>query len=165
VSEAKKDQLEVVFALEGERKPQSLHLPADATVADLLKEVTKRAERGDLSEVIIEDEDQPLAPDKPLADALDGDFKVVHVSTPGRISVTVTCNGKQATEAFSPSTTLQKIIVWAISPEALQLEGDATDFQLKQGEEVLAPDHHLGQIAQGAKELALTLVFKVKPQG
>lgn len=156
---------EVVFALEGESKPRSLVLPIDATVSDFLKKLTEDIGRADLTEVLVEDGTASLAPDQSLLEATGDAFKLLHVSTPGEISVTVACNGRNAERSFSPSTTLLRIIAWAISGEGLTLEGETSDFQLKRDEEILGPDQHLGQVARGKKAIALSLVFKVKPQG
>jgi hypothetical protein len=51
--------LEVAFALEGERKPQIIEVPGDASVGDLLDLVTARSGGKDLEEVAIEDAEKP----------------------------------------------------------------------------------------------------------
>jgi hypothetical protein len=93
------------------------------------------------------------------------EFAPLHVATPGKIKTTVRYQDRHVAREFSPAVTIAAIIVWAIGPEGLNLQGDPTDFQLKLDGEVLPPDAHLGQIARGKKEVTLDLVFKVKPQG
>ncbi len=74
-------------------------------------------------------------------------------------------NGRVVHERVSPSTTVRKLIAWAISPEALNLQGEASDFQLKHSGELLPLELHIGQLTHHHEAVRLTLVFKVKPQG
>jgi hypothetical protein len=164
MADIKTQEREVLFAVEGERKPRSLTLPTEATAAMFLERVIALTGRGDLVEVLIEDEEVTIQGDNVLFERIVVDeFKLVHVATEGKIKVEVTFNGKTKDSEFRPSATMEKIIKWAMG--AFELEGEPADFQLKLGDEVLAAGQHLGQIAEGKKTVRLNLVMKIKPQG
>lgn len=164
MSDIKILEREVLFAVEGERKPRSLALPVEVTAAAFLERVVALTGRTELVEVLIEDEEVTIQDDQILFERIVVDeFKLVHVATKGKIKVDVTFNGKTKDSEFRPSATMEKIIKWAMG--AFQLEGEPADFQLKLGDEVLAAGQHLGQIAEGKKTVRLNLVMKIKPQG
>jgi len=155
---------EVLFALEGERKPRSLAAPATVTVAEFLELVKVHTGRADLEEVLIEDDEIALEGHVILVERiLIDEFKLVHVASRGKIEVFVTFNGKTKDHRFGPNATMEKIVKWAI--EKFELEGGSSDFQLKLGDDVLPPGEHLGQVADGQKTVRLALVMKIKPQG
>ena len=149
--------LEGVFALEGERNPRSLKAHPDSSVADFIALVVKDTGREEFVEVLIEDEEVVVPGEKPIRELFEADFKLIHVATKGAIKATVQYRTRAVSHHFRPS--------WAISPKELNLEGGPEDFQLKDGNDVLPADVHLGQVAKGHKHVTLTLVFKVKPQG
>ena len=154
---------ELLVALEGERRPRALNVMADVTAARLLERARESTGRDDLTEVLIEDEEIVLDGDVVIFERISvEEFKLVHVATHGDIVVTVVFNGSKEA-AFKPSATMAKIIAWAM--KAFGLTGDASDFQLKLGDQILAAGEHLGQIANGAKAVRLSLVMKIKPQG
>jgi len=157
--------LEGVFALEGERNPRSLKAHPDSSVADFIALVVKDTGREEFVEVLIEDEEVVVPGEKPIRELFEADFKLIHVATKGAIKATVQYRTRAVSHHFRPNATMEKIIRWAISPKELNLEGGPEDFQLKDGNDVLPADVHLGQVAKGHKHVTLTLVFKVKPQG
>ncbi len=155
---------EVLFALEGEKKPRSLSADASTTAAEFLESVRVLTGRAELAEVLIEDEDGPLEGHVILFERIVIDeFKLVHVATPGKIEVFIIFNAKTKEHRFGPNATMEKIVKWAIG--AFELVGEPSDFQLKLGEHVLPPGQHLGQVAEGHKTVRLALVMKIKPQG
>jgi hypothetical protein len=156
---------EVVFALEGERNPRSLKTHPDSSVTEFIALVVKDTGREEFVEVLIEDEDGVVPGEKPIRELFVAGFKLIHVATKGEIKVTIQYSTRSVSRDFRPSATMEKIIRWAISPEELNLEGGPEDFQLKDGNDVLPADVHLGQLTKGHKHVTLTLVFKVKPQG
>jgi hypothetical protein len=161
MAQTQDETLEVVFAVEGDRKPRALQLRPDATVADLIDALCKGG--GAPEEVCLEDADDALEPDTELAGLLTGEFKVLHAGRRGRIKLTIVFNGREVKETFRPSATVRRVLRWAV--DALGLDGDPSDFQLKLDDELLPPETHLGQIAKSRKVLELALVMKIKPQG
>jgi hypothetical protein len=155
---------EVLFVVEGQRKPRSFFISPETRASEFLGLVRKELGRDDLVELLLEDEDEPLAEDVIILDCVNQDaFKLVHVATPGTIAVTVIFNAKPKERAFRASTTMERIVRWAI--EAFELQGDPSDFQLKLGDDLLPAGEHLGQVADGKKHVKLSLVMKIKPQG
>lgn len=156
--------IEIIFTVEGDLTPHSLRIGADADADQALKAIRKHLDRNDLDEISLDDAETPLPKTARIAEVT-ANGEILHVSTKGQIEVVVAYSTREVKRDFRPNTTVAKVIVWAISPEALNLEGDPSDFQLKHGKTVLTPDQHVGSIARGHKRLELTLVFKVKPQG
>lgn len=163
MADVKLEAPEVLFAVEGERKPLAVALPAGANPALALKILNEKFARTDLVELVLEDEDEPLGVDADLRAALKGEFKLIHAATAGLIDVHVVFNGVEHNRDFRPAATMEKIVIWAM--RAFKLEGDPCDFQLKLGEEILAPNEHLGQVAGKKKRIKLALVMRIKPQG
>lgn len=159
------DSHELTFALEGMRHPQSVVVKPDATAAEVLAAIIEKTGRADITEILIENQDACLPDDHHLVAVIIKEFVLVHAATKGLVKVTVGYNARHVDEEFRPNATMEKIIRWAISPKALDLEGTPADYQLKSGNEVLAGDTHLGQVSHGHKHVTLTLVFRVKPQG
>lgn len=164
MADTKTQEREVLFALEGERKPRSLTVAAETTAQEFLASVTAQSGRVDLEIVLIEDDEIEIDGDHILIERiLVDEFKLVHVATRGKIKVDVTFNGATKDHEFAPSATMDKIVGWAM--HAFDLEGERSDFQLKLGDDLLPPGLHLGQIAEGKKTVRLALVMKIKPQG
>lgn len=164
MADTKTEDREILFALEGERKPLSLVLPADATFAHLIEKVRVEMGRVEIEDVLFEDEDEVIELHHVVFERIVVDeFKLVHLATPGKIAVTVTFNGDAKEHDFRPSATMDKIVRWAM--KTFHLEGDPSDFQLKLGEDLLPAGEHLGQVVDGKKKVRLALVMKIKPQG
>lgn len=164
MADLKTQEREVLFALEGERKPRSLMVEHDTTAGQLIEKIRMMTGRLDLEEVLIEDDDEVVEHHHIVIERIVIDeFKLVHIATRGKITVKVTFNGKAHEHEFGPNATMDKIVKWAM--KAFHLEGDPSDFQLKLGEDLRPPGEHLGQIAEGKKTVRLALVMKIKPQG
>lgn len=162
---AQSNELEMVYVVDGDRAPRSRWVAPDQAVAEVIKAVGRELQREDLEAMYREDEDKALAPKTQMQAVLAGDFQVLHLGGHGKDRVEVSYNGRTVQETVSPATTLRSVLAWAISPKALGLQGDLSDFQLKLGGELLPLELHIGQLAQGHEPVRLTLVFKVKPQG
>lgn len=156
-------KLDVLYNVEGERKPRSGLFEADATVGDLLGSVRASLGQDDLADVYLEDEAQPLAATALLSSFDVANGRLFHIARPGEVAVEVVFNAQHVTDGFRPSATMDAVIRWAVA--GLGLEGSSADFQLKHGEDVLAPRDHVGQVAKGQKAIRLHLVMKIKPQG
>lgn len=159
------DSHDLVFAIEGERLPRQIRLPKSSTAGEVIAAVVAETERVELTEIFLEDDEECLVEERRVVELVIDEFKLVHVASKGKIKVTVIYNARRVDREFAPSVTTQKIIEWAISPQALSLEGAPAEYQLKLGTEVLPADVHLGQIAKSEKCVTLSLVFRIKPQG
>ncbi len=159
------ERVEVVYLVEGEREPHAHTLEPADTVEAVLQRLRAVHGRDELHELLLEDEEEALALELRLAEVLKDEFRLLHLAAKGKIKVVVTYNGRQAHHEFRPSATIAKVIVWAISPAGLKLEGEPSDFQLKHGADILSPETHVGQLSKHREPVELLLVFKVKPQG
>lgn len=166
IQEAKvKDKFEIVFAIEGDAKPHAINVAADATAASVLALII--AEHGIRENVALywEDDDAPLEPaSRPVA-RLQEDFRQLHVSRNGKITVTIAYNGKTKSHKFRPGSTIRNVIKWAISEDGFGLVGKPVEFQIKFNGKVIPPATHVGQLARADCEIAVDLVANVKPQG
>ena len=156
---------EFLHVVEGERKPRLTPIGRHETVQAVLKRVGAELGRDELIELFFEEEERAIAAEAILFDLVANDTRVLNMAGRGHIEVAVGYNGRTVRRPFRPNATIAAVTKWAISPEALDLQGVPTDFQLKLGTEVLPPDPHLGQVSRCGRELHLTLVFKIKPQG
>jgi hypothetical protein len=159
------DQIDIVVAVEGERNPRTLPGRNGITVTELIEIAVRETGRGDLVEVIVEDEEIALDGAIRFHEVITTEFKLFHVASKDHIKVVVEYGQKAVSRNFRPSATMDKIIRWAITPQELDVQSPPEDLQLKKGKEVLPGDVHLGQISEGHKEVKLSLVFKIKPQG
>ncbi len=157
--------VDVLFAVEGQVRHHSSPTDPKTTVREFVEIAVSASGVQELMEVYLENADAPLDHGLVLVEHLSVEFAPLHVARRGKIKTIVRYQDRHVEREFSPAVTIAAIIVWAIGPHGLNLQGDPTDFQLKLHGEVLAPGTHLGQIAHGKKEVTLDLVFKVKPQG
>ena len=157
--------LELVYVIDGDRAPRTRRVASDSILKDVLEAVAQEHQREDLLALYREDEELAMALKLAVIEVLAGEFQVFHLGRREKVAVEVTYNGRTVHERFSPSTTVRKVIAWAISPQALNLQGDVSDFQLKHNGDLLPPELHVGQLAHHHEAVRLTLVFKVKPQG
>jgi hypothetical protein len=159
------ERIEVVYLVEGDRSPHSHEVEPSETVGAVLARLRAAHGREDLEELLLEDEEEALALELRLAEVLLDEFRLVHLAAKGKIKIFVGYNGREVEREFRPSATIARVIIWAISPEGLKLEGEPSDFQLKLGDEILTPETHVGQLSKHREPVRLALVFKVKPQG
>ena len=161
---SQEEQVEIIYAVEGLRDPQSTRVPRNTKVGEFALMVAKLHGDTELVEVLVEDSENSLGHEAVLVDVLAE--SMAHVAKKdSKIKVLVEHNGKTISRDFGPSATIRTVLVWAVSPQGFNLEGKVTDFQLKYEGEVQPDDRHIGQIARGQKELSLVLVYRVKPQG
>jgi hypothetical protein len=159
------ESIDVLFAVEGQAEHLNHVVDGKVRVREFVEIARSASQITELAEVYVEDADAPLGGDLVLIEYLSAEFKPLHVARPGKIKTKVRYQERHVEHDFRPAATMEKIIVWAISPHELDLKGDPSDFQLKQHGKVLGPGVHLGQVADGKKEVTLDMVFKVKPQG
>lgn len=157
---------DVIFAVDGLTEFFKHPTTSDMTVGAFAKEAASVAGAEDITDVFLEDAEDPLPPADLLTPHLASRFAPLQLAKRGKIEVTVEYQGQSRHRPFSPSVTLLTVIAWAISPAAFNLEGTSSDFQLKiDSGDPLSSDLHLGQVAKGARAVTFSLVFKQKPQG
>lgn len=161
----KVENVEIVYTTEIDKEPQMATINREMTAKEFSKVIAKQLGFSGEMFVFLEDKEEPLHESDILVDHLSKKFAPIHVASPGSITVTVRYQDRSIESAFKPSTTIMKVIEWAIGPTAFQLEGGAGGFQIKHNGIVEPPDRHLGQIAHGDKKVTLDLVFNIKPQG
>ena len=158
------EEVEVLYAVEGFRDPHSVKVKNDIKVAEFASLVSKNHGIAEETEILIEDEDDALGAEVVLLEAI-GE-RTVHVGHKhSKIKVIVEYQNRKIDREFRPSATIRKVLIWAVGPDGFKLEGKPTQYQLKHNGEVVPDDKHVGQVAQGAKEVTFVLVFRVKPQG
>jgi hypothetical protein len=162
------DQIEVVellYAIEGHPKPFAASIGPATTVLEFIQIAAQKDQITETVELYLENAEEPLGGELVLVEQLTATFAPVHLAKPGKIKTTVEYNLKTIERAFRPGVTIARILEWAVGKNGFGLDKPAADFQLKHHGEVLSLDDHLGQVSGGHKEIALHLVFKMKPQG
>jgi hypothetical protein len=154
-----------VLVVEGQRKPLSIDAPVDASAVALLSSVRALTGREDLTELLWEDIDEAIHEEERLVTRLEEDFRLLHATSGGSIQVIVRYENQEKAQRFRPSTTLRRVISWAISPEGFNLIGQPSEFQIKFEGRVVPPDTHVGQLGRCEKAINLLLVHNIKPQG
>lgn len=160
----KVEEVEILYTVVGHRDPHSVKVKNDIKVAEFVSLVSKNHGITEAVEVLIEDEDDALGDELVLVEVI-GE-RTVHVGHKhSKINVIVEYQNRNIHREYRPSATIRKILIWAVGTEGFNLEGKPSQYQLKHNGEVVPDDKHIGQVAQGAKEVTLVLVFRVKPQG
>jgi hypothetical protein len=160
------ERAEILFSVQGHRQPFAEQVDRRITVAAFGVMAAEVGAIEEVVEVFLEDADEPLEGALVLIERLSVAFTPLHVARHhAKIAVTVEFNARDIKREFRPNATVDRVIKWATGPDGFNLEGDPSDFQLKLGDEVLAPDTHLGQIPHPHHAEKFDLVFKIKPQG
>ena len=157
--------VEVLYAIEGQPKPFAASIGPATTVLEFIQISAKKDQITETVELYLENAEEPLGGGLVLAEQLTETFAPLHLAKPGKIKTTVEYNLKRIERAFRPGTTIARVLEWAVGKDGFGLDKPAADFQLKHHGAVLSLDDHLGQVSGGHKEIALHLVFKIKPQG
>jgi hypothetical protein len=149
-----------------------VRVPEEGTVRDLLEVVRRsgaRLENGAPVIVMLENTDEPLTLEVPLAVAGIGPRSRVHVHTCLRIEVTVNFNGSSKERAFPPSVTVGHVHRWAVGKEGFNLpELDATEHALQICGSATRPneDIHIGALVSvPACMVCFDLVAKRRVEG
>lgn len=156
---------DLVYALEGLAKAQSITVSANASNADILALIAARHTLAEPFQLYWEDDDEALSESDTVIDRLKGDFRQINVARARKIDIAISYNGKAAKRPFRPNATIRRVIVWAISNEGLDLVGKPNEFQIKYEGKVIPPETHLGQLAKCDDTLEFVLVANIKPQG
>ncbi len=155
----------LAYVVEGIEDQHELPATAADTTADILARIKERHADAEITELLIEDEDEAVAADDRIVERVDREFKLVHASRGGKIKVVIHYEHEKRDRAFGPNATVRRIRRWAVSDKGFDLTEPAAKFVLKLGERVLEPELHLGQISRGERTVELTLVHGRKIQG
>lgn len=105
-------QLEIYVHRAGEREMRKLD--SATQVRELLDNQTD-------AQAWLEDSEEPLDPERSLAQAGVGDRVHVHVSRCRRVSVRVRYGGDERTRDFSPANTVDRVFNWVTGPQGFNL--------------------------------------------
>jgi hypothetical protein len=127
--------------------------------------------RGDLQEfaISLEDADDETALTAVVRDALGGKRRGrFHLHRCHRVKVGVEYNNSTISRDFSPASTVQRVLTWAVGQDGFKVEADVHDLVLQvSGTTVsLAPNVHIGTLLRERRcEISLQLVPKDRVQG
>ena len=149
-----------------------VRVPEEGTVRDLLEVVQgggARLENGIPVIVMLENADEPLPLEVPLAVVGIGHRSRVHVHNCRQIQVTVNFNGSSNERSFPPSVTVGHVHMWAVDKDGFNLpEIDATEHALQVCGTATRPDvdTHIGVLVSAPGcTLCFDLVAKRRVEG
>ena len=165
------DRRTVFISIEGEATGLTAECGSLDTMAKVLDTLEQTHGRQDLRafSISVEDSDDDTAATVAVQDALRGERRGrIHLHHCHSVYVAVEYNNESLTHGFTPASTVQRVLKWAVSPQGLNVEGDVHDLALQvAGTTVpLAPNVHIGTLLSNRRcELSLELVPKDRPQG
>ena len=160
--------IDVLVDGEGIPEIEIIQIDEDAPLARAVEVIAERAgENASTYLVFVENEDEPCDTSQPVPPH--HRRRVHHIHRHHRIDVGVGYSGEQVTRAFSPSSTVRRVLDWAIGPEGLNIDPSfAAEMRLAlPGSQSPLPDSaHIGCFAKGpGHALELTLLRGVIPNG
>lgn len=167
----KRDEIELFLQGQGIREITLVRVPRGGTVRDVLTAAAAHGlgVDGDAPLVLLEDAEEPLAPDATLEHAGVTNRSRVHVHRCRRVGVTVNFNADQKCEGFPPSATVGRVRRWAVGKHGFDLNGvDATEHLLQLCGSSDRPDEdaHIGTLVTApACGLCFDLVVKQRVEG
>jgi hypothetical protein len=166
---AKKHTLFV--SVEGEASTLTAECEALDTLAVVIQALGEQHGREDLREfsVSLEDADEAYVATATVHEVLRGERRGrIHLHRCRRIMVTLEYNTKKVAHEFSPSSTVYRVLKWAVGPDSFKMESELHDLALQVTGTTtpLAPSIHIGTLVHDSKcELLLELVQKDRHQG
>lgn len=167
-----RDEIELFLQGEGIPDITLVRVPRDGTARDIIQAARAHglsAPDGAEALVLVEDGEEPLAPEVTLEAAGVGHRGRVHVHRCRQVAVTVNFNADQKTESFPPSTTVGRVKKWAVGKRGFDLQGvDATEHLLQVCSSTVRPDEdvHIGTLVQVPNcGLCFDLVAKQRVEG
>jgi len=167
-----RNEIELFLQGEGIQDIALVRVPRDGTARDIIEAARAHGlSAPDVAKalVLVEDAEEPLAPDAPLEAAGIGHRGRVHVHRCRRVEVTVNFNADQKSEAFPPSATMARVKKWAVGKRGFDLTSiDATEHLLQVCGSTSRPDEdvHIGTLVEvPACELCFDLVAKQRVEG
>jgi hypothetical protein len=166
-----RDEIELFLQGEGIADITLVRVPRDGTARDIIEAAKSHGLATPDGEalVLVEDAEEPLAPDARLEAAGIGHRGRVHVHRCRRVAVTVNFNADTQAEEFPPSATVGRVKKWAVGKKAFDLQGvDATEHVLQVCNSSTRPDEdvHIGTlVAVPGCGLCFDLVAKQRVEG
>ncbi len=161
-------QIDVLVDGEGLPEIEVIQISEDAPLAQAVEAIAERM-GGEPSAylVFVENEDEPC--DTSLPVPAHQRRRVHHVHHHRRIDVKVGYAGEEAKRAFSPSTTIRRVLDWAIGPDGFKIDpAFAAEMRLALpgAQDPLPNSAHIGCFAkEHGNELELALLRGVIPNG
>jgi hypothetical protein len=163
-------EVEVFLQGAGIERTRLIRLPENSTVNDLVEAARKQGlqlTENELPVVLLEDGEEPLALDAPLASAGITHRGRVHIHHCRHVEVTVNFNGHSQARSFPSAQTLHRVKAWAAKEFKLP-EADAAEhaLQLCHASERPPEDTHLGTlVSQPGCAVCFDLVPKQRIEG
>lgn len=167
-------EIEVFVQGEGLPTITLVHVAGEGTIHDLVEAARAHGFPVNALDnrepvVLLENEDDALGLDTPLAVAGVGHRSRVHVHRCRHVHVTVNFNGASKERAFPPSVTVGHVHQWAVGKEGFNLpEVDATEHALQICGSATRPDEdiHIGALVSvPACTICFDLVAKQRVEG
>jgi len=167
-----RDEIELFLQGEGITEIALVRVPRNGTVRDIIEAARAHGlttpEGAELL-VLIEDAEEPLAPDASLELSGISNRGRVHVHRCRRVVVSVNFNADQKAEEFPPSATVGRVKRWAVGKKGFDLQGvDATEHLLQLCNSTVRPDEdvHIGTLVTVPNcGLCFDLVAKQRVEG
>ena len=141
--------LQVFYQLEGAAGVDHLEFPDDATFADLIKTLVGKHGVDADTLLFVQDGEEPVGPEGPLASAAHGGAVKVQAHRCKRINVSVTFNGRTVSDTFAPGTTVGRLKKWAAEKQFHMSPDEAGEhvLQIAGTQDRPAPNVHVGSLA------------------
>lgn len=159
--------IEVFLQSEGRRAVDAVEVPEGATVGDLLQAARERGLADDDADVLLEDADDALDADTPLADAGVGVGAQVHIGRRRKVAVTVQFETRSVEARLAPSRRVLRVLKRALKHFEIP-RSEAKEYALQLCGTTDRPDLdvHLGALASGPEaSVCFDLVLKNRVQG
>lgn len=166
-----RDEIELFLQGEGITDITLVRVPRDGTARDIIDAAKAHGLTSPNGEalVLVEDVEEPLAPDARLEAAGIAHRGRVHVHRCRQVAVAVNFNADQKTEDFPPSATVGRVKKWAVGKKGFDLQGvDATEHLLQVCNSTDRPDEdvHIGTLVRVPDcGLCFDLVAKQRVEG
>lgn len=161
-------QIDVLMDGEGIPEIEVIQISEDAPLAQAVEAIAERMGwESSMYLVFVENEDEPCDTSQPVP--AHHRRCVHHVHRHHRVEVEVDYLGGETKRAFSPSTTVRRVLDWAIGPDGFKIDpAFAAEMllALPGSQDPLPNSAHIGCFAKGPEnKLGLTLLRGVIPNG
>ncbi len=162
-------ETKIIIDGEGLSDVEVMVIPEGSTGREVVRIIATKTGIGiDEALLFVEDSDEPLDLDLIIKED-QAAHTIHHVHRARRVNVSVHYQNKIKTEAFSPSTRIQVVLDWAVSPQGFNIDpAIAPEMELSlHGETKELPKQaHIGRyVRHPHHELSLDLIRGVVPNG